>query len=586
MKKRNLAQYLLLSFFVHASLLIGAYKFQRLPPEKTPVDLIPVEIIVLREEPLIPQLVPVMSEPKLTRKADETKSRVSMHRRMDSNMDDFAELSPKESHFEPSLNIDRFPVLNIVQKSRKGEKTGSKSMISIFQQPPVHLSPVNLSAPDRSPAIELEMPSVLSMAEIEEVQTYPRTLKKTGLPLKKTRADVDFVAEVQSIPNIESPSIPDHRKMVLAVPGDYSLEAVAGFETKVRHKSVLLPDVRVALKKESTDDLKPMIPVNEPAPFNLKILSFFSFLGSAKGAAYLFVVDTSGSIKGAPLEGIKKSAREFVSLMGENDRAGIMTFDDSSVLVAPFTSKKEPLREEIDKLRIAGNQTVLFDALMKANRFISKEDRQNRFIVLFSDGKDEGSQSTLDKLIKEIRRSGVSILSVGYSRVEREYLSIMRKLAEKTGGAFVNAPQFHDILTLYRASRDTHIEDSGAKTTIHALLKIKSHPIGAQVFVDGLSKGETPLDLALPFGTHEVRLTLPDYYDWEAQIELRKEGETPIHVRLLPVEEKIRPKKSLKKETYKTSKIIQSAIKRIEKKAEQAKPNTLTRAINNFPHPD
>jgi hypothetical protein len=499
-KKRNLAPYLLLSFFIHASLLIGTYKFQRLPPEKIPVDLIQVETIVLREEPLTPQIIPVMSEPILIRKAVATKGRVSMHRRTDLNMDDFAELSPKESRFEPSLNIDRFPVLNIVQKSRKGEKTGSKSMISIFQLPPFRFSPVYLSAPNGSPAIE-------------------------------------------------SPSIPDHRKMVLAVPGDYPLEAVAGFETKVRHKSILLPDIRVALKKESTDDLKPMVPVNEPAPLNLKILSFFSFLGSAKGAAYLFVVDTSGSIKGAPLEGIKKSAREFVSLMGENDRAGIMTFDDSSVLVAPFTSIKEPLREAIDKLRIAGNQTVMFDALMKANRIISKEDRQNRFIVLFSDGKDEGSQFTLDKIIKEARRSGVPILSVAYSRVEREYLSIMRKLAEKTGGAFVNAPQFHDILTLYRASRVTLTDDPKAKTAIHALLKIKSHPIGAQVFVDGESKGKTPLDLALPLGTYEVRLALPDYYDWEAQIELRKEGETPIRVRLLPVEEKIGPKKSLKKET-------------------------------------
>ena len=549
MKKRNLAPYLLLSFFIHASLLIGAYKFQGLAPEKIPVDLIPVETIVLSEDSLTPQPVPVMSEPKLTRKAVEIKSRVSMQKRMDLNMDDLAELSPKESRFEPSLNIDRFPVLNIAQKSRKEERAGSKSMVSIFQQPPVRLSPVNLSAPDGSPSLELEMPSVLSMAELKEVQTYPRTLKTTGLPLKSTRAGVDFIAEVQSIPTIEFPSIPDHGKMVLAVTGDYPFEAVAGVVTKVRYKSILLPDVRVALKKELTEDLKPIVPVNEPAPLNLKILSFFSFLGSTEGAAYLFVVDTSGSIKGAPLEGIKKSAREFVTLMGENDRAGIMTFDDSSVLVAPFTSIKEPLREEIDKLRIAGNQTVMFDALMKANRIISKEDRQNRFIILFSDGKDEGSRFTLDKIIKEARRSGVPILSVAYSRVEREYLSIMRKLAEKTGGAFVNAPQFNDILTLYRASRDTLTDGSKAKTAVHALLKIKSHPIGAQIFVDGESKGKTPLDMALPLGTYEVHLTLPDYYDWEAQIELRKEGETPIRVRLVPVEEKIGPKKSLKKET-------------------------------------
>jgi hypothetical protein len=282
----------------------------------------------------------------------------------------------------------------------------------------------------------------------------------------------------------------------------------------------------MALKKESAEDPKPMAPINEPAALNLNILSSFPFPGSAKGAAYLFVVDTSGSVKGTPLEGIKKSARELVRLMGPNDRAGIMTFDDNSELVSPLTSEKTILRREINKLRTAGTKTVLFDALIKANNFLTVEDRENRFMVLFSDGKDEGS------------RSGVSILSVGYSRVEREYLAILKKLAGKTGGDFVYAPQFHDILTLYRASRSAGAEESEVERAISAFLNVKSKPIGARVFINGVSKGKTPLDLELPFGTHEILLTLPHYHDWEAQIELSEKGEIPLLVRLLPAREK------------------------------------------------
>ncbi len=175
---------------------------------------------------------------------------------------------------------------------------------------------------------------------------------------------------------------------------------------------------------------------------------------------------------------------------------------------------------------------------MKASSIIEKENRENKFVVLFSDGKDEGSHSSLSEVIKETRGSGVSVLSVGYSRVEKQFLDIMRMLAGKTGGLFVYAPQFHDVLTMYRTSRDVSTEELEEETARHAFLKVKSKPIGARVSVNGVSKGKTPLDLDLPFGKYKVMLDFPDYYDWEALVELSAEGEIPLLVRLLPVGEK------------------------------------------------
>ena len=71
-----------------------------------------------------------------------------------------------------------------------------------------------------------------------------------------------------------------------------------------------------------------------------------------------------------------------------------------------------------------------------------------------------------------------------------------------------------------------------------ASLKVDSIPNGAQVFVDGNFKGQTPTRLDLPVGKHEVRLTLPDYHDWEAQVQLNEEGETPLFIRLIQIAEK------------------------------------------------
>ncbi len=70
-----------------------------------------------------------------------------------------------------------------------------------------------------------------------------------------------------------------------------------------------------------------------------------------------------------------------------------------------------------------------------------------------------------------------------------------------------------------------------------AFLKVDSVPTGAQVFLDGIFKGKSPLKLELPLGKYEVRLSLPNYYEWEAQLQLREEGQTPLLVRLIPIDD-------------------------------------------------
>ncbi|MDI6753815.1 MAG: PEGA domain-containing protein, partial [Thermodesulfobacteriota bacterium] len=66
----------------------------------------------------------------------------------------------------------------------------------------------------------------------------------------------------------------------------------------------------------------------------------------------------------------------------------------------------------------------------------------------------------------------------------------------------------------------------------------ESTPNEAQIFVDGVFQGKTPARLEVPAGKHEVRLIFPNHYDWEAQVQLKEESETPLTVRLIPIAEK------------------------------------------------
>ncbi len=73
---------------------------------------------------------------------------------------------------------------------------------------------------------------------------------------------------------------------------------------------------------------------------------------------------------------------------------------------------------------------------------------------------------------------------------------------------------------------------------ITTFLKVESMPEGARVFVDGEFKGAAPLKSALPIGKREVRVTLPDYHEWEAQVELKEGEEMPLRILLIPIVEK------------------------------------------------
>jgi serine/threonine protein kinase len=95
-----------------------------------------------------------------------------------------------------------------------------------------------------------------------------------------------------------------------------------------------------------------------------------------------------------------------------------------------------------------------------------------------------------------------------------------------------------------------------------ASLKIESTPVEAQVFVDGAFKGKTPLTIDLLLGKHEVKLTSSGYYDWEAQVQLQQEGETPLFVRLIPIEKKEEGIKNI--EESKDTEVKNSAVTRRE----------------------
>ena len=78
--------------------------------------------------------------------------------------------------------------------------------------------------------------------------------------------------------------------------------------------------------------------------------------------------------------------------------------------------------------------------------------------------------------------------------------------------------------------------NSPPENILLSVLKVESDPTGANVFLNGSLKGRTPLTVDLPLGKYEIRLSRQNYHEWEAQLQLDEEGETPLFVRLISMD--------------------------------------------------
>lgn len=73
-----------------------------------------------------------------------------------------------------------------------------------------------------------------------------------------------------------------------------------------------------------------------------------------------------------------------------------------------------------------------------------------------------------------------------------------------------------------------------AENSGQAVLDAVTTPAGAQVVLDGVPLGISPARISATSGKHEIRLVLMGYEEWAAQVELEKNGITPLAVELIP----------------------------------------------------
>jgi Mg-chelatase subunit ChlD len=92
----------------------------------------------------------------------------------------------------------------------------------------------------------------------------------------------------------------------------------------------------------------------------------------------VLVIDSSGSMQGAPIEAAKTAAKSFVDQKRPEDFIAIVTFSDEVTVLSEFSNRATVLNERIDTIEAAGG-TAMFDGIIRGTElFATADDDQIR----------------------------------------------------------------------------------------------------------------------------------------------------------------------------------------------------------------
>ncbi len=169
---------------------------------------------------------------------------------------------------------------------------------------------------------------------------------------------------------------------------------------------------------------------------------------TGRGVSAVLAIDASGTMKGEPFSRAKDAALAFLERLLPEDRIAIVSFAEDVRVVVGFDALRNETRQALRNLEInfeRSQHTLLYDGVYRAVDLIRRSPSLPRraFVIVFSDGNDGGSDRSREQVIRACEGGGdephVLIFSIGYARFGGGGLKEMERLAEPTGGAFLEA---------------------------------------------------------------------------------------------------------------------------------------------------
>jgi len=159
--------------------------------------------------------------------------------------------------------------------------------------------------------------------------------------------------------------------------------------------------------------------------------------------AAVILIDTSGSME-TRMSMARSAAINFLDGLRPDDVTSIYNFNTKVSLVQDFSNSRD-ITEKIFNLKADG-YTALNDAIFKATQELEKRPEKRKAVIVLSDGADNKSARSADKVLKAALALNVTIYTIDMSSVDTggrdrmQNQGALKNFAEKSGGIFIPTP--------------------------------------------------------------------------------------------------------------------------------------------------
>ena len=156
--------------------------------------------------------------------------------------------------------------------------------------------------------------------------------------------------------------------------------------------------------------------------------------GTRAQLAVILAVDTSGSMrKNDNIAKARSAAGRFAAGMPPGTRLGVLSFGTQTRLEQELTTDRARVQAVIQNLdaEVSGG-TALYDAVMQGSKLLAGERGQANLVVL-SDGKHEGTGTTLQQAVNEAK-GRARVIAVALEAGFEQDKDALQELAAATGG--------------------------------------------------------------------------------------------------------------------------------------------------------
>jgi tight adherence protein B len=161
----------------------------------------------------------------------------------------------------------------------------------------------------------------------------------------------------------------------------------------------------------------------------------------------VLAIDTSGSMKGVPIEAAKAAAVAFLQKMPSSAKVAVVGFGDAPYVLSGLSTDRAALIGVVQGLQ-AGGETALYDALNTAAGQFSPAADARKSIVLLSDGGDTKSTSNLQAVAGALADATLHFSGIALQTPDTD-LPALKALADATGGNVVLATDAGALNSVY-----------------------------------------------------------------------------------------------------------------------------------------